>query len=162
MQVRLDSGELTQFSRRLGRMTRPEIRRRLNSELRVAATPLVPAIRASVMATPSRQQGPRKDGRLGLRILVAKTVTLQVKTAERPTVRVFMDARKMPSRFYSLPNYLEGRKRPWRHPTYGRRHRGDWKNQRAHPYFARGIKDAESRTRAAVQRVANDIARELG
>lgn len=143
-------------------MTAPEIRRRLRTELRVAATPLVPAVRASVMATPSKQQGPRPDGRLGLRILVAKTVTLQIKTAVQPIVRVYMDAKKMPDRAFSLPKYLDGAKRPWRSPTFGRRGRRDWKNQRAHPYFARGIKNADALARKAVQRVADDIARELG
>lgn len=156
MSIRLqDSGDLRRISRELRRMDNPEIKKRFRKELRAAARPLVPKVRAAIRNIPS-SRGYSPDG---LRGALAKATKLEVKTAGRSAgVAIRVDGRKMPSHMKSLPSMVEGKKR-WRHPVFG--NRNVWVNQPKHPYFYDALRVAGPASRRAVSRVLDGITRDI-
>jgi hypothetical protein len=136
MQLTLvDSGDLKAISRALRKHADGKrLRVELNRELRQAAQPLVPKVKAAWRAAPS---GHGKAGRRGgsLRSQLARATRLEVRlTGKQAGVRVRTDGRRMPDHMKSLPGYAEGvRRRPWRHPVYG--NRDAWVTQQPFPRF---------------------------
>ncbi|MCW2920028.1 MAG: hypothetical protein JWN52_8096 [Actinomycetia bacterium] len=160
-EVIIRAEELTRLARDIKKASNaPELRKRLSKELRVAAKPLVPALRASIAQIPSKGR-PARKGRAPLRRLLDRSVSVQVKTGKWATVRVFMNPKKMPDGTKSLPGYFEGitGKGVLRHPVFG--NRDVWASQLPRPYFARGVSGAEQDARAAIERVMEDIAKEI-
>ncbi|MGW3152779.1 hypothetical protein [Streptomyces sp. NPDC001089] len=156
MSVRLqDSGDLRRVSRELRRMDSPEIKKRFRKELRAAAAPLVPRVRASIRSIPSsRGYSPE-----GLRGQLARATRLEVKTVGKQAgVAIRVDGRKMPSHMKSLPSMVEGKKR-WRHPVFG--HREVWVTQTPHPYFYSVLRTAGPLSRRAVNRVVDGITKDI-
>jgi hypothetical protein len=147
--------ELVRISRALRGVNNPELKKRFRRELRQAAKPLVPVVRASIQAIPSRTG----DG--SLRRDMSKATRIEVRTAGRDAnVAIRVDGRKMPAGKRSLAAYMEGTKKPWRHPVYGNRE--VWVRQAPKPYFFRVVKPAAGpRSRAAVNRVLDSITREI-
>lgn len=156
MSVRLQGGEdLRRVSRELRRMDNPEIKKRFRKELRAAARPLVPRVRASIRSIPS-SRGYSPDG---LRGALSKATRLEVKTAGRQAgVAIRVDGRKMPSHMKSLPSMVEGKKR-WRHPVFGNRE--VWVTQPRQPYFYNVVRVAGPASRRAVNRVLDGITRDI-
>lgn len=136
-------------------MDNREIKKRFRKELRAAARPLVPKVRASIRSIPSsRSYSPN-----GLRGALSKATRLEVKTAGRYAgVAIRVDGRKMPSHMKSLPSMVEGKKR-WRHPVFGNRE--VWVNQPKHPYFYDVLRVAGPASRRAVSRVLDGITRDI-
>lgn len=150
-----DSGDLKRISRELRRMDDKELKKRFRKELRAAAAPLVPRVRASIRSIPSNR-GYSPDG---LRAALSKAVKLEVKTAGRQAgVAIRVDGRKMPSHMKSLPSMVEGKKR-WRHPVFG--HREVWVNQTSEPYFYNVVRLAGPAARRAVSKVLDGISRDI-
>lgn len=113
--------------------------------LRAAAAPMVPAVRAAIAALPSKQEGPRAGE---LRAAMSKATKLYIRTSGRLTgVVVMVDGSKMPSGQRSLPAYEEGTKPRWRHPTFGH---DPWKDQVPHPYFYRTVAPYGEAARVAI------------
>ena len=134
---------------------------RFRRELRAAAAPLVPAVRASVRATPSKQAGPRSGS---LRKAIARATTLRVRTAGRlASVAILVDGRKMPPREGALPAYYEGSRPRWRHPVYKSERNPDppWVQEDPHPYFYRVVRILGLRSRYAIDRVLADTTRHI-
>jgi len=150
-----DSGDLRRISRELRRMDDKELKKRFRKELRAAAAPLVPKVRASIRNIPSKQgYSPN-----GLRGALSKAVKLEVKTAGRQAgVAIRVDGRKMPSHMKSLPSMVEGKKR-WRHPVFG--NRNNWVNQSSEPYFYHVVRVAGPASRRAVSKVLDGISRDI-
>jgi hypothetical protein len=147
--------DLRRISRELRKMNDKEIKKRFRKELRAAARPLVPAVRRSIRATPSK----RPYTADGLRGRLSKATRLEVKTSGRQAgVAIRVDGRKMPPGQRGLPKAMEGLKR-WRHPVYG--NRAVWVSQESHPYFFRVMRTAGPRSRAAVARVVDGITRDI-
>ena len=163
LQFRIQQGQqFRDLSRRLREMEDgKEIAKRLRRELRRAARPMVPAVRAAVLATPSRGDNARR-GRDSLRRSIARATQLQVKTSgSRPGVRVWINPRRMPEGQHNLPAYMEGIKPfdRWRHPVYG--DENTWVTQEARPFFYRAIRPYEDGVVEAGDRVLREIAREI-
>jgi hypothetical protein len=156
MTIRLqDSGDLRRISRELRRMDNPEIKKRFRKELRAAARPLIPKVRAAIREIPSS----REYSPTGLRGAMSKATKLEVKTAGRQAgVAIRVDGRKMPSHMRSLPSMAEGKKR-WRHPVFG--NRNVWVTQTPHPYFYSALRTAGPASRRAVSRVLDGISRDI-
>lgn len=132
-----------------------EIRKRMVREIRREAKPLVPMVRRAILSLPSKG-----EGSTGLRASMAKAVTLTVRTSGRQAgVSLRVDGRKMPAGQGSLPAYMEGSKRPWRHPVYG--DTDVQVAQPAHPYFYRIVRPFGSRAKRAVIRVVDSISRDV-
>lgn len=148
--------ELAKISRELRTVGNGrEIRKQLTRELRVAARPMVPAVRASIRAIPN--SGGQSSG---LRDRMAKATRLRVNTVGRNAgVAVLVDGKKMPAGQKALPSYMEGRnRRPWRHPVFGT---DTWVTQKPHPYFYRVVVPMGWRGRAAVDRVLHDVTKKI-
>lgn len=136
MQLTLvDSGDLKAISRALRKQADGKrLRAELTKELRQAARPLVPKVKAAWRSAPSsRGKATRRGG--SLRGQLAKATRVEARlTGKQAGVRVRTDGRRMPDRMKALPGYVEGvRQRPWRHPVYG--NRNTWVTQEPFPRF---------------------------
>lgn len=164
--VLVDSGDLKAISKALRHHADGKrLRKELTDELRAAARPLVPKVKAAWLAAPEFQ-GRRGRGRAAqpdLRKRLADATWLQVRlTGKEAGVRIRSDGRRMPDRMKALPGYAEGiRRRPWRHPVYG--NRDVWVNQRPFPRFYAAVQPDEATARrhvnAAVDKVFDAIER---
>lgn len=146
--------DLARISRQLRRTGNGrELTKQYRQQLRAAAKPMVPAVRASILAIPAGSQ------HTGLRRRLAAAVRLTVRTSgRRAEVSVRVDGRRMPAEEGSLPSMMDGRKR-WKHPVYGNRE--TWVTQKPHPYFARAIIPLIRRSRSAIQRATREITKEI-
>jgi hypothetical protein len=160
LQVQLiDAGDLKAVAKALRKHADgKELRRGLSRGLREVAKPLVPKVRAAWLSAPS-MQGPGR-GQPDLRVMLAKATRTEVRlTGRQAGVRVRTDGRKMPAGFKSLPRYVEGTKRPWRHPVFGDRE--TWVVQRPFPRFYQAVQPNEAAAREQVEQVVADILRKI-
>ncbi|MFD1657001.1 hypothetical protein ACFSL4_01805 [Streptomyces caeni] len=158
------SRDLTRIARELRQMDDQEIKKRFRRELRAAAQPMVPAVRQAIRQIPSK----RGYSASGLRGRLSKAVKLEVKTTGRQAgVRLRVDGRKMPDKQGSLPRLVEGEgvqrgrrvDTRWRHPVYGNRE--VWVEQPAKPFFYKSLRSLGPRSRASVNRVLDQISRDI-
>lgn len=157
MSIHLRHGtDLARITRELRGMDDKELLKRFRKDLRTAAKPLVPAVRASIRAIPSK----RRYTAAGLRGRLSRATTLEVKTGGRQAaVIIRVDGRKMPEKQRALQAYLEGTKSRWRHPVYG--NRDAWVQQPAKPFFYKVMGPAGTRARIAVGRVLDQVSRDI-
>lgn len=147
--------DLKYIARELRRMNDKELLKRFRKDLRASAAPLVPAVRRSIRAIPSK----RGYSASGLRGQMSRATNLQVKTVgKQASVIIRVDGRKMPAKAKAVQSYMEGVKPRWRHPVYGH----NWYVQQPpSPYFYRTVASAGPRARAAVGRVLNRVSRDI-
>lgn len=159
-----DSGDLRRISRELRRMDDKELKKRFRKELRKAAAPLVPKVRASIRSIPAK----RGYSAAGLRGRMSRATRLEVKTTGRNAgVAIRVDGRKMPSGQKRLPALMEGEgvqrgrrvDTRWRHPVFGNRE--VWVQQDSHPYFFPVVGMAGPASRRAVTKVLDGISRDI-
>jgi hypothetical protein len=155
IQMRASGKELRQISRELRAMDDKAILKQFRKELRAAAAPFVPAVRASIGQIPAK--GPRSTG---LRAAMKKATTLSVKTVGRNAqVSIAVTGRKMPAGKGALPSYMEGTRPRWRHPVFG--DEDVYVQQPPHPYFYRVVRPMGAAAKVAVNRVVTDITRKI-
>lgn len=163
LSFRIQQGEqLRDFSRALRELEDGrEIAKRMRRELRQAGRPMVPAVRAAVLALPSKGQNARR-GRPSTRAQVARATALRVRASGRtPGVSIWVNPKRMPEGKRNIPAYMEGI-RPfhrWRHPTFG-----DWEKavqQPATPYFYRAVRPYEDGVAEAGDRVLSWVAEQI-
>lgn len=144
--------ELVRISRELRNMADGKaIKAAFTKELRAAAAPLVPAVRASIQAIPA----PTGE-HSGLRDQLSRATTLSVRTVGRQAgVRISVDGRKMPDHRKALQSYMEGLKKPWRHPVFG--NTNVWVTQQPKPYFYKTVIPLGVAARVAVDRALTTI-----
>jgi len=148
--------DLTRIVRELKQMNDKEVLKRFRKELRAAGRPLVPMVRASIRQIPSKRPY-RADG---LRGQLSRATTLEVKTVGKQASAVIrVDGRKMPNRAKAVQSYMEGAKPRWRHPVFG--HREVWVQQPPQPYFYKVMNRAGPFARLAVNRVIDQISRDI-
>jgi hypothetical protein len=158
--VRSSGADLRAIADELRRMDGTRVKALFRKRLTDAAKPVVPRVRASVMAIPVKGT----SGTTGLRARIAECVQVASWDSgpRQISVAVEVDAHKMPSGQRSLPAYMEGAKPRWRHPVYGRRENpADWQAQSSHPYFygpARSFGQAAGR---ALEAALEDITRQI-
>lgn len=155
--------ELKRISRELREMNNKELKKRFSKELRTAAKPMVPAVRAAIRRIPSKQPY-RADG---LRGRLSRATKLEVRTTGRDAgVRIRVDGRKMPDKQGSLPRLVEGEgvlrgrrvDTRWRHPVFGR---DVWVQQPPKPFFYKTVRSLGLRSRRNVNRVLDQISRDI-
>lgn len=143
-----------------GRQTMTELKR----GLREVAKPVIPVIRANIMAIPSQGENAQR-GVMPLRRRLSRAVTLQVRTSGRKAgVHIFMNPRKMEDGYKSIPAYMEGTPgyARWRRKVYPRPGRSPvWVNQRANSYMTPAIRPMEAELRRRIEAVMNRIASDL-
>ncbi|BBA99280.1 hypothetical protein RVR_5828 [Actinacidiphila reveromycinica] len=148
--------DLAKIAKELKAMDDKAVLKGFRKELRKAAAPLVPAVRASIRAIPSsRPYSPN-----GLRGQMSRATTLQAKTTgKQASVVIRVDGRKMAAGAKAVQAYMEGIKKPWRHPVYGNTEA--WVTQQPHPYFYKVVRTVGPRARLAVARVMDDITKKI-
>lgn len=148
--------DLVRVVRKLKAQDSKKVLAQFRKELRGAARPIVPAVRASIRRIPSSRPYSAK----GLRGQLSKATTLEVKTVGRQaSVVVRVDGRKMPDKARSVQAYMEGTKPRWRHPVFG--HIDVWVQQQPNPYFFAVMRMAGPLGRAAVGRVMDRFSKDL-
>lgn len=125
----------------------------LKSELRKAARPMVPKVRAAIRQIPSKHDGT-------LRNQMAAATGSQFRSAgAQAGITIKVDGRKMPDGKKALPAYMEGRKKPWRHPVYG--NRDVWAAQPDHSFFFKTVepmgRDVQKNMNAIAERIAKKL-----
>ncbi|MEV7684463.1 hypothetical protein [Streptomyces bungoensis] len=155
------SGELRRIATELRRMDDKELKKRFRKELRKAARPMVLAVRQAIRQIPST----RPYSASGLRGQLSKAVKLELRTAGRQAgVRIRMDGRKMDRG--TLPRLVEGEgvergrrvDTRWRHPVFGK---DVWVQQPPKPYFYKTVQRLGPLSRASVNKVLNQITRDI-
>jgi len=148
--------DLRRIARELRRTDDKRLKAEFGKELRAAAKPMVPAVRAAIRQIPSTRPY-RADE---LRGRLSKAVKLEVKTTGRQAgVRIRVDGRKMPDKQKALQSYMEGTKPRWRHPVYGNRE--VWVQQQPHPYFFKTVRPLGLRSRRNVARAVDRVAHRI-
>lgn len=142
------------IARELKRMDHPEVKRRFTRDLRAAAQPMVPAVRASVRSIPVKGHG-----HTGLRDRIANATRVSVTTGRNAGVIILVDPKKLPDDQRALPGFLEGTRKRWMHPVYG--HRNNWVLQPPHPYFYKVVRRLGPASRVAVAKTLNGISRDI-
>jgi hypothetical protein len=152
-QVQATGVDLREISKALRAQNTAAVTKRFRKELRYAAAPFVPAVRAAISNIPVKGQSSS-----GLRSRLSRAVTLLVRVSgKNARVSVLMSTAKMPDGQKALPAYMEGVKSPWRHPVFEDHDSDNWVEQPAHPYFFNTVRDMSTAGKAAVNRVVNQI-----
>ena len=156
--------ELRTVARRLRDMSDRKAAAEFRRELRAAAAPLVPAVRARIGSLPSKQ-GSRTRAGGSLRSQMQRATKLYVRTAGPLTgVVIMVDGRKMPSHEGRLPAYMEGTLPRWRHPVFGptaSNPKPAWVQQPPKPYFYSTVRPLGVGARVAVARVMSRVGEDV-
>lgn len=148
--------DLRRIGAELRRMNNKELKKEFSRELRAAARPMVPAVRQAIRNIPST----RGYTASGLRGRMSKAVKLEVRTAGRDAgVRIRVDGRKMPAHEKALQSYMEGLKKPWRHPVFGNRE--VWVKQDPKPYFFKTVRPLGLASRVQVNKAIDRVAKKI-
>jgi len=157
------TSQLTELRRALSREADGKQRvRQLNKELKDAAKPIVPLVRANIMALPSKNQS-RILGHKPLRKRLSRAVTVQVRYGSRAGVFVFMNPRKMPDGEKALPAYFERKTgQPLlRHPVFGNRQAWVTQLTPQEGYFTRSLGGIEQRVTRKIEQIIDDTKRRV-
>jgi hypothetical protein len=161
MQVKIrETGDLKRLAKDLRQVANgKELRKELTSGIRDVLRPLVPQVRAAYRGLPSGGLR-RSGGRADLRVLLAKSVRVEVRTSGRMAgARIRADGRRMPDQMKSLPALVEGEKPRWRHPVFG--DRAVWVDQAPSPIFYATLAPHTDRAARAINEVLDDVKRKL-
>lgn len=120
----------------------------MKRELKKTAQPAVMAVKQAVLTTPSTahhklENAPRP--RISLRQSIAMSIKAQILTTKKRAglyVRVdgaqfanISEAGGRTGKVKKIPKYLDGRRKRWKHPVFGKGEPKDWPIQPAHPYL---------------------------
>jgi hypothetical protein len=158
--------DIPELRRQLRALDRPDLIKRMTKEIRAEAKPALTAVRRAALASPSQGES-RRRGRPSLRREMARSTVLKVKTNKAATVVITTDPKKIRDPdMKGLPPYIEGtggfrgsQVGVLRHPVFGS---GTWVRQDRMPYFYQTVARYQYSVRAGIDRVANDIMKELG
>lgn len=159
MQVEIRSGkDLTRVTKNLAAMGDGRvIRRRMAKEIRQEVRPVANRLKAAYRGNPSKNQ-PNPPGRGDLRRLLARAVTVQVRTSGKNAGAVIrVDGRRMPDQMGKVPALYEGRER-WRHRVFGS---DTWVKQDPTPTFDRIVPQAAPAVRRRINDAAEGLARDV-
>ena len=140
-QPMIDRSEFISFYKSIGQVS-PEIQKAMRKRLNAAAKPIVAEVKQAALALPSKvENGSTQEGYenlFSLRRAIAGSVKSRFNGTGRGGV---LQIRVSTSEFMALsgrprtiPYYLEGRKRRWRHPVFGNKDK--WVDQEARPFLA--------------------------
>ncbi|MYV56504.1 hypothetical protein [Streptomyces sp. SID3212] len=163
------TGQLLDLSRRLRAASGAPVQQNFQRRIRRAAEPLhrdlVDVMTNLSITSPGRSAG-KRGGPPGtsrpLRRTLAQAIRISVRTSGNPGARVWVDKGRLPSDLKNMAKALNdeysGR---LRHPVFNNRRR--WVNQWVTPlWWTNTVRQHEARMRAEVQRVTDDVRRDLG
>lgn len=170
--LHVDSKDLKALSKELSQFKGENLVKELHDGLRKAALPVIPDMRAAIMAIPSKgaqgggrmtriahkyarasaksKANPKSMGKFeaksGLRQAIAAAVQVSV-SATGGAVSIRVNGSAMPEGQRGLPFQMDGG-RPWKHPVFGIK--GTSVTQEAHPFF-------DSAIISHIPRIANEV-----
>ena len=139
-QPMIDRSEFISFYKSIGQVS-PEIQKAMRKRLNAAAKPIVAEVKQAALALPSKvENGSTQEGYenlFSLRRAIASSVKSRFNGTGRGGV---LQIRVSSTEFVALsgrprtiPYYLEGRRRRWRHPVFG--NRDNWVEQAPKPFL---------------------------
>lgn len=135
---------------------------RMRAQLAATARPFAPRVRAAILNIPSGGGVPYHQPP-GLRARIADCVQVWSSQAgDLVRVGIEINASLMPDGQKALPLYMEGAKPRWRHPLFGNTEHWYQQGNAPHPYFYTSVGPLGPASRLAMERVAEDIARQIG
>lgn len=169
-EVRLDTrrtgADLRVIADELRRMDARKVTALFRKRLDEAARPVVPRVRAAVLAIPVKPSSEVTGLRARIAACVESTSWAEPQNRQAG-VSVWVNTGRMPDRERGLPLYMEGvaegRHDRWRHPVYQTpRNPGTWVSQEAHPYFYAEARKLGPAAGEAMRRALEDITRQIG
>ncbi|MEU9793833.1 hypothetical protein AB0E27_24930 [Streptomyces sparsogenes] len=156
------TGQLLNVSRDLRRAGGARLQRNFARRIRRAAEPLRDDLQNAVRTLPIRGQGGSKRGGPSpttrpLRATIAAAIRISVRTSANPGAKVWIDRNALPPDMRAMPNKLD--EGYWRHPVFGNKRR--WVGQYASPWWDVTIRAHTARMTAEVERVLDDVQRDL-
>lgn len=155
LDLRQGGARLNAVAADLRKMDAARVKEIFKRHIEDAARPFPARVRASVLAIPTHG-----DKHTGLRARIAACVTLSSGTDDKSAyVSVWVDPSKMDG-YKTLPLYMEGAKKRWRHPVYG-----TWRTkcptEDPHPYFYQAADPLGRAAGEEMKAALDDISREL-
>lgn len=137
----IDRSEFLAFYKSVGDVS-PEIQKAMRKRLNVAARPIVAEIKQAALNLPSKVESVSGDDRYSNLFSLRRAIAQSVKSRFNGTgkggvlsIRVstteFMAYSGRPR---TIPYYLEGRRKRWRHPVFG--NKDNWVEQEPKPFLA--------------------------
>lgn len=172
MQLEIRSEDLKKLGRDLRGQDNKHLRSKFTKAVREPLKGAQRDVRAKIRAIPSRGSvtgghaariGHRPTSRARgyrygtLRSRMSAAVAIKVRLTGDVSVRVSIDASKLPPGQRGLPALMEG-VRPWRHPVFGH---DEWVSQQAHPYFFTTVLPYRRQVQEELLRAADEVIREL-
>ncbi|MFD5033650.1 hypothetical protein ACFWM0_25065 [Streptomyces sp. NPDC058405] len=164
----LNTGQLLELSRRLRAAGGAPLQRNFARRIRRAAEPLHRDLRDAMTGMDisgpgrsTRQGGPSPTTR-PLRRTLAEAIRISVRTTGNPGARIWVDKGRLPPDLRNMPKAMnEAPGGRVRHPVFANRRR--WANTYVTPlWWDRTVRRHEPRMRAEVERITDDIRRQLG
>ena len=157
------TGQLLELRRRLREAGGPRLQQNFGRRIRRAAEPLRNDLQStmrglSITSSGRTVRGGPSPTSRPLRATIAAAIRISVRYGSNPGARIWVDRSSLPADLRNMPNVLDdGRVR---HPVFGNRRK--WATQWAPAgWWTKTVREHESRMRAEVARVLNDVARLL-
>ncbi|GAA4663266.1 hypothetical protein [Streptomyces youssoufiensis] len=159
----LGTGQLLTLSRDLRAAGGARLKKNFARRLRRAAEPLHADLQSKVRHLPIHGDGGQSRGgpsptQRPLRATIAAAIRISVRTTSNPGARVWIDRSRLPPDMRNMPAKLNEAR--WRHPVFGNRKR--WATQYAQPWWDVTVRRHQPRMTAEVERVLDDVQRQLG
>ncbi|MEV4974450.1 hypothetical protein [Streptomyces scopuliridis] len=158
------TGQLVTLAHRLRAAGGPRLQRNFSRRIRRAAEPLHRNLQQAIRTVTLTGSGRRVRGGPSpttrpLRATLAGAVRISVRTGTHPGARVWMDKSRLPRDLRNMPWVIESGR--VRHPVFGNRRR--WATQTARPagWWSRTVRAGTPRMTAEVQRIRDDVRRDL-
>lgn len=138
----IDRSEFIAFYKAVSEVS-PEISKSMRKRLNVVIKPIATEVKQAVLALPSKineGSGSKEfENVFGLRRSIAQSIKSRVSmTSKGGIIQIRVSSTNFTAisgRPRTIPYYLEGRKRRWRHPVYG--NKNNWMDQEAKPFLAK-------------------------